>query len=298
MYFVEDSNYPISSFLNYIFLPNTEINPIMVEHERIHIDKQHTCDVLLASFFRCVFWFHPFSHAMIRSIKLNHEYECDALMVKRFTVEQYAQVLLSQAQSVRPNSVINQFYSFTKKRIIMLSHLQSNRKPNRNFIWMFPTFIMVFAMFSFKKYYVSIDNQNALVSATDSIPKGQQYVDTIIGMDPVTFKETITLIPKTYKITDTVEYLTTVDGTPCTSQLIASHEFPVEYYLRNIDNMVDAKDTIIVLDPETMQETIKISEYKISKLYKDMIDSELEKSEPNFKLIEKWTNEGKRNAGR
>lgn len=298
VYFVADSGLPISSFFNYIFIPTRTIDPIMLDHEKIHIDKKHTIDVLLASVFRCMFWFHPLSHALLRRIKLNHEFECDALMSSQYSTETYAQHLFSHAQSVGPNSVINQFYSFTKKRIIMMSHLQNQQKSGYNYLWMLPIFILVFVLFSFRKYHIIATYQADATFAADTLPQSTPYMDTIIRLDPITLKETIELVPATFEIVDTVEYWTMINGQECKSQIIQKHEFPKEYYLTNIDQMIDARDTIITLDSSTMKESIKVATYKISKIYKELIDNELEKPNPNFKLIEKWTTDGKRDSDR
>ena len=292
------SSFPVSSFFNYILLPSEKVNPILLEHEKIHASEFHSIDKILCEIFKIVFWFHPIAYLLDRAVTINHEYICDETLSQKYTIKHYASIILQEIQVNRKNSFINHFHSFIKKRILMMS----NKKIQKNLrvtLLMGASFLCVFVLFGFKKYQVYPSSSHYNVDQSDTIPEPKDLVDTIITLDPITFKENVKVVKRmaasdseTITLSDTLFKETVVDGRICKSQNIISNTFPKDYYDQNISKILVSTDTIISLDLETMKEEIKIVTNKISKLYKDLIDAELEKSSPDFELIKYWEERG------
>jgi len=141
------TQFPVSSFFNYIFLPIDSVDQMLIKHEMIHVEQRHSVDILLTEFFKCIFWFHPLAYKLRQAISLNHEYECDDSMSKIYSYEQYGNLLFLHAKSNTSNHFINHFYSFTKKRIAMMSQQKNNPTQSHRYLLMIPALLSVFVFF-------------------------------------------------------------------------------------------------------------------------------------------------------
>ena len=70
------------SFLNRLFwnkqLPlDTGQGQFIFRHELYHIRQKHTLDLLALESVRCLFWFNPFFHLLVREMKVIHEFLAD-----------------------------------------------------------------------------------------------------------------------------------------------------------------------------------------------------------------------------
>ena len=262
--------FPVSSFLNTILIPSNNTENILIEHEKIHIHQKHSIDIFIAELFKCLLWFHPLAYALRYSIALNHEYECDAKMSAIYTYEQYGYILLQHAQSKNQNAVINQFYSFTKKRIAMMSHQKNKQNLSYRYLMMIPILLTVFALFSFRPYYIPKSSpKRTVISLNDSIPV---VLDTIITLDPETFVETVQIIKRKK------------DSKP----------LDVNKVIQMNQEIISYSDTIVTFDMNTYKEKVQVVTSKIAKGYKILIDLEYTKQNPDFKLIENWKKAGAR----
>lgn len=264
---------PVSSFLNYIFLPQHTTEKMLIDHEIIHVRQKHSFDLFIAEIFKCVFWFHPFAYGLVRSIRLNHEYECDAKMATQYSYAMYGSVLLDQAQSQTKHIFINQFYSFTKKRIAMMLHQKNNPRHSYRYLLMIPAFFVLFTFFSFRSYYVPMTNpESASISVTDTVPSGKVKMDTIITLDPVNFQETKQIVVRKMDI-EPLDEVKVIQMNP---------------------EVITFSDTIFTFDPNTFIEKVEVNNGKMVKGYKILIEHERRKASPDFKQIEKWQKAGKR----
>lgn len=264
---VIDQNENVASFFNYIFLSNADTPKEIIEHEKIHVRHRHSMDILMAEMLKCVLWFHPFAYMLTNQIKLNHEYFCDATMVHRYGLATYADCILNFRKHQKTYSLCNHFFSFTKKRITMMNILKNNPQRSHKYLLMIPILLAVFSFFSFKSYVVPVDRI------------GVKLTDTLKS-DIVTFIDTV--------YSETINR----DGKKCKTTEIRTNEFPRDYYEKSIASVTYINDTSIIMDPNTYTETVSVVERKISKLYQDLIESELTRSNPNFELINKWQKEG------
>ena len=106
-----------SSFFHWIIVEKEiETHSLILEHEKIHAVQFHSIDILLCELLKAVLWFHPASYLMLRTVKENHEFICDAQLLLTTNKEDYSLLLLSWQSKVKYQSIINQFSSFIKKK--------------------------------------------------------------------------------------------------------------------------------------------------------------------------------------
>ena len=268
---IRSTSLPLSSFHHFVFVPDDTTDSMLLDHELIHVRQRHTIDVLIAELFKCFFWFHPLAYSLSNSIKLNHEFECDAIMSNQYSYERYGTLLIKHAHSNVNYKFINQFSSFTKKRIIMMTHQKNNQISRHRHLLMIPALLSVFAFFSFRTYYIPIEGKTNSTEFTDTIPAKGEKMDTIFTIDPVTLKETMTVVKSGY-----------INPQLDEASIINSHPEIITY-----------SDTSYILDPKTYKETAKIESGRIIKGYKMLIDNELKSKNPDLMKIDQWYKKGK-----
>lgn len=259
----------VSSFFRYIFSDKSDMDPAILRHEQVHIAQYHSLDLILLAVFKSIFWFHPFVYAVGRSLRESHEYYCDRVLTTGIIEPyEYASLLLRQFRPEFSISLSNQFSSLIKNRIKMLNKLKSNQSddPKKYAIVMFLLFIGTFAMFSFKRYTVHVDTYGKQIKL-DSLP---QY----------------------YLIADTLKYEELVNGKLCKISKVISNKLPMDFYLSNLNKTEEYTDTLIDFNPETLTEKVTLVHGKINKIYQELINMEYKKSNPDYRLIEKWKLDG------
>lgn len=120
---------PVSphSFMRYILVHKKDwqenrIEKEILHHEYLHGKLHHSADILLVELFQVFCWFNPVLYFYKRAIRLNHEYQVDAQVLKHFNnAPRYQQLLLKQA--VMPARGLSHSFNFIhlKKRIRMIS---------------------------------------------------------------------------------------------------------------------------------------------------------------------------------
>ena len=91
------------SFFNKVFVPqlgNRKVEQTIKNHEDMHATKLHSLDVILAELYACLFWFNPINRWYVHQIKLNHEYEVDAVVSQH--EPEYSKILVARHFKVDP----------------------------------------------------------------------------------------------------------------------------------------------------------------------------------------------------
>src|SRR5260221_6780852 len=116
------------SFLDLIFVPEKEINAMIIEHEKAHINQFHWIDLLLMETGVMLLWFNPMVGRYKRSMKIQHEYLADAFTLgKGVQPQDYLPSMLSQLQLETASRPISHFYSQSiKHRITMITKTKTS----------------------------------------------------------------------------------------------------------------------------------------------------------------------------
>lgn len=120
------------SFWNTIFINKNEftqgnIPSELIEHEKAHLDQNHSFDVLFVELLQIIFWFNPLIILYKKAIKLNHEFLADESVNKQFREITKYQSLLLDIASNKTNITLacNINYLITKKRLLMMTKKES-----------------------------------------------------------------------------------------------------------------------------------------------------------------------------
>lgn len=129
---VTDSDLSPFSWLRYIVLSRNDydnLNPAVMAHERGHIRRHHTLDLLLVDTLTALQWFNPAMWMLRQDLRAIHEYEADAAVLSHgINMRQYQYLLIQKAVSDCGYSVVNGIsHSTLKNRITMMLHKKSSR---------------------------------------------------------------------------------------------------------------------------------------------------------------------------
>lgn len=129
---VTDSDLSPFSWLRYIVLSRNDydnLNLAVMAHERGHIRRHHTLDLLLVDTLTALQWFNPAMWMLRQDLRAIHEYEADAAVLSHgINMRQYQYLLIQKAVSDCGYSVVNGIsHSTLKNRITMMLHKKSSR---------------------------------------------------------------------------------------------------------------------------------------------------------------------------
>lgn len=134
------------SFFNWIFINHTKYDNHtyiqIVEHEKAHVKKYHSLDLLLSELAIIILWFNPLIWLYRKEVEKNIEYQTDALLLesKKVVSEDYQMNLLSIASYKKSNTLVSNYnQSLIKKRIIMMNKQKSNRNSYWKYAFLAPT---------------------------------------------------------------------------------------------------------------------------------------------------------------
>jgi murein DD-endopeptidase MepM/ murein hydrolase activator NlpD len=139
------------SFFNMIFLPAKETDPLILEHEKVHVRSFHWIDVVLMEVACIVLWVNPVIFLYRRSLKINHEYFADASAIQRASVglKEYLGCMLAHAQVQNPIGPISYFYSHSiKKRILMLTNARTSNRFSLTYLVVLPVICILLSAYS------------------------------------------------------------------------------------------------------------------------------------------------------
>ena len=128
------------SFLNYIFMPEGEIDPQILRHEMSHVRHHHSLDILFIEIATAFQWFNPFMRLIKKDLQNIHEYTADRDVIDNGADKtDYMMLILQQCTamgtSARPSAstqIANNFsFSLTKKRIKMIT----KKSKTKGLLW-------------------------------------------------------------------------------------------------------------------------------------------------------------------
>lgn len=145
-----DSRHPFS-FFNLVFLPNRDVDPLVIEHEKVHVRQLHWIDLLVTEMAGIVLWFNPLMIFYKRSVKTQHEYLADAGATgDGVPLEHYLECMLRQIQLENSVGPVSQFYysKTIKNRIHMMTKNKTPRKFSALYLVTLPVLGMLLFAFS------------------------------------------------------------------------------------------------------------------------------------------------------
>ncbi len=166
------------SFINWLFLPqNHQVSPQdeakIIEHELVHIQSQHSLDILLIEVLSILFWFNPLLLLFHQALKEVHEYAADQVVLRSVPVKNYGRMLLQQAfPDIELRLVHNFNQSQLKKRIKMMTKKPSSKRALLKYAFIAPMLLGLAFLFSaYQLAPISIEqNGDPIYDKVDQMP--------------------------------------------------------------------------------------------------------------------------------
>jgi len=154
--FVEDHrivmiNEPVLpySFFSTVFVNMKEFNEGRIPgellfHEFAHIVQRHSLDIVFIELLKVFFWFNPILAYYKKAILLNHEYLADEAVVRsESNLTTYTNILLNTSFRNSKTYLASSFnYSFTKKRLLMMTKKSFQKRAILKKIAVIPFFLV------------------------------------------------------------------------------------------------------------------------------------------------------------
>ena len=134
---VTDKQLTPFSWMRYIVLNVSDFehqDPAIMAHERAHIRKRHSLDVILVDILTALQWFNPAIWMLRQDLRAIHEYEADAAVLSQgINMRQYLYLLIQKAVARGGYSIANGItHSTLKNRINMML----NNKKSKGKSWL------------------------------------------------------------------------------------------------------------------------------------------------------------------
>jgi hypothetical protein len=138
------------SFFSTVFVNEREysegiIPKELLSHEYAHINQHHSLDIMFVELLRVIFWFNPVFIFYRRAIMLNHEYLADyAVAGSASNNRSYLNILVNIVFRKNNSYLASSFnYSFTKKRLLMITKTKLSKMAILKRMVTIPLFIIV-----------------------------------------------------------------------------------------------------------------------------------------------------------
>ncbi|MCB0644248.1 MAG: hypothetical protein KDC44_21540, partial [Phaeodactylibacter sp.] len=132
------------SFWNFIFINPSkydwETYQDILDHEKIHVNKRHSLDILLAEALVILQWFNPFAWRYRRAVENNLEFSTDSSMLRKGTDPQRYQLNLLKVAvpNIPLNLTTNYNQSILKRRIMMMNAKRSSIRSSWKYFFLVP----------------------------------------------------------------------------------------------------------------------------------------------------------------
>lgn len=148
-------NRPIAPFswMRFVVLSEHDLQengPVILMHEKAHIQKRHSWDMLLLDGCIILQWFNPVAWLLRNELRDLHEFEADEQVINQgIDVKKYQLLLIEKAVGTRLYSMSNSFnHSSLKKRITMMMKRKSNPWARMKYLYVLPLAAIAVAAFA------------------------------------------------------------------------------------------------------------------------------------------------------
>lgn len=160
------------TFLNTIFLPKAEKDPLILKHEQAHVAQFHWVDLLVAEFASIILWFNPVMILVKRELRLQHEFLADrSVMQSGVSFEDYAKCLVKKMTTVITYKVTSPLFSSSnKKRILMMTKKKTSCYMVMAYLLMVPASAIMLMSFGRKQSVVEAHVVHPQNNISQNIP--------------------------------------------------------------------------------------------------------------------------------
>ncbi|MFT3822328.1 MAG: M56 family metallopeptidase [Chitinophagaceae bacterium] len=168
-----------SIYVNYHQHSEAELKDI-IRHEFVHVQQQHSMDVLWAEILCILCWHNPFAWFIRKSIRRNLEFIADDKVLQNGVDKKYYQYLLLKVTGGAEFSIASQFnFSDLKKRIAMMNKVKSAGVHLWKFLFVLPLGVIMLVAF----------RQHAPVATGEETLQGGEIIKDTTPVKKYTGKE-------------------------------------------------------------------------------------------------------------
>lgn len=145
------------SFFNRIYINKEQHEELELQdifaHEQVHVQGNHTIDILLFEILLMLCWYNPIVWLMRKSVRQNLEFLTDQQVLDAGADRQaYQYALLHVSQQGEALEIANQFnFKLLKNRIMMMNKKRSSRIALSKYMCLIPILIFIAAGFTVSK---------------------------------------------------------------------------------------------------------------------------------------------------
>ena len=148
---------------------------LVVEHEKVHVQRCHSADILFCELLKIVQWFNPFVRLYKKSLCELHEFEADEVVTARADKQNYAASLLQMAVTANRPFISQYSRHPLKTRITRLFQPQTSRMKKLLFLLVIPVTVgLLFAFRNLNRKTVPVWVNEPLVVMVDAGHGGSQ----------------------------------------------------------------------------------------------------------------------------
>lgn len=172
------------SFFRYIFINPESFDydtyEQILSHEKIHVRKFHSLDLLLSELAVIILWFNPLIWVYRKEVEKNLEYQTDDLLLNGETVEkeEYQMNLLKIATYNKPLTITTNYnQSLIKQRILMMSAKKSNPHSYWKYAFMAPLLFCMLLVIN--KPFSAIAQTGSDISGPEAIDPKNEFMQDL-----------------------------------------------------------------------------------------------------------------------
>lgn len=168
------------SWMNTIVIATKDFgaeNSDIISHEKSHVDRKHSIDMLFVNVYCTLFWFNPFAWLLRNELRNTHEYQADLDVTSgRSDLKAYQLLLIRHCVGEHKFSTANNFeLNNLQKRIQMIMRTKSTNKAK----WLYSSFIsallVTLVIFSADSLQAKNDTKKATVIESAAIQADETY---------------------------------------------------------------------------------------------------------------------------
>ena len=246
----------VFSIFNWIFIDQKTLSlrdaGLILAHEKLHIQQNHTFDLIFGELLRVVLWFNPFIHLIIKEIKANHEFLADVSIIETpGKLKNYQNLLVQLSTSIDFNILTHNFsYSLIKRRINMI------KKPKRS-TQRFQLYSLTMLALAGVLFACSSNPQDK-VTATSQMEKNQLHQLDVNAFAPPVFTK-VEKMPEFPGGTDALmKYLATHINYPAQAKKDGIQGRVFASFIINTDGSISGVRIVKSISPSLDAEVIKI----------------------------------------
>ncbi|WP_299677473.1 M23/M56 family metallopeptidase [uncultured Dokdonia sp.] len=163
----------VFSYLHWIFIPKGKVyDPLVITHEKAHIQLRHTLDILLVEVYIVFFWWNPFVYLYRKSLKSIHEYQADHYVLsKNVKTSDYLQLIAHHLTIPKRNHLYSYFHTpILKKRIQMMTKKTSHYRLKIVYVLLIPICVLCMVAFTKPTTKTTILNDVLMVNTFSETP--------------------------------------------------------------------------------------------------------------------------------